>query len=234
MASQMFALQSYFGNEPQPFFDWQWVADNFTEDILPALGQHIFLSVVPVVIALAISLPIGILSARNRKLYTPVTVAAGLLYTIPSLAFFVILIPFVGIGRLPVIIALTAYSLLILIRNVVTGLDSVPAETKDAARGMGLTNSQILWGVEIPLALPVIVAGIRIATVTVIGIASIAAYVGAGGLGDPIFLGIDRDFETPIIVGAALVALLAVTADVSLSRLERRLRPWAQRAGRAA
>ena len=151
----------------------------------------------PVIIALAISLPLGILSARHRKIYPPVTIVAGLLYTIPSLAFFVILIPIVGIGRLPVMIALTAYSLLILIRNVVTGLDSVPAETKDAARGMGLTNSQILWGVEIPLALPVIVAGIRIATVTVIGIASIAAYVGAGGLGDPIFDGYRPGLQNP-------------------------------------
>ena len=233
LASKMLALQSYFGSEPQPFFDWQWVLDHLTgsDGILIALWQHIVLSAVPVIIALAISLPLGILSARNRKLYTPVTIVAGLLYTIPSLAFFVILIPILGIGRLPVIIALTAYSLLILIRNTVTGLDSVPAETKDAARGMGLTERQILWGVEIPLALPVIVAGIRIATVTVIGIASIAGYVSAGGLGGPIFDGIDRSFNTPIIVGAGLVALLAVTADVSLSRLERYLRPWARRAG---
>lgn len=233
LVSQMLALQSFFGEEKQPFFDWQWVSDNFVDEILPALWQHIVLSAVPVIIALAISLPIGILSARHRKIYPPVTIVAGLLYTIPSLAFFVILIPIVGIGRLPVMIALTAYSLLILIRNVVTGLDSVPNDTKDAARGMGLTERQILWGVELPLALPVIVAGIRIATVTVIGIASIAAYVSAGGLGVPIFEGINRNFNTPIIVGAALVVVLAVTADVSLSRLENRLRPWARRAGRS-
>ena len=234
-ADQMLALQSYFGSEPQPFFDWQWVFDHITgqDGILSALWQHIILSAVPVLIALAISLPVGILSARHRKIYPPVTVVAGLLYTIPSLAFFVILIPILGIGRLPVMIALTAYSLLILIRNVVTGLDSVPEDTKDAARGMGLTERQILWGVEIPLALPVIVAGVRIATVTVIGIASIAAYVGAGGLGGPIFDGIDRSFNTPIIVGAALVALMAVTADVTLSRLEGYLRPWARKAGRS-
>ena len=230
----MLASQSYFGDEEQPFFDWQWVSDNFTEDILPAFGQHLVLSLVPVVIALAISLPVGIFCTRHRKLYPPITAVAGILYTIPSLAFFVILVPFVGLGRRPVIIALTAYSLLILIRNVVTGLDSVPNDTKDAARGMGLTERQILWRVELPLALPVIVAGIRIATVTVIGIASIAAYIGAGGLGAPIFLGIDRNFNTPIIVGALLVALLAMTTDVSLSWLEGRLRPWARRSGGAA
>lgn len=229
----MLASQSYFGDEEQPFFDWQWLADNFGDEILPAFGQHLVLSLVPVVIALAISLPVGIFCARNRSFYPPVTAFTGVLYTIPSLAFFVMLVPIVGTGRLPVIIALTAYSLLILIRNVVTGLDSVPNDTKDAARGMGLTERQILWRVEFPLALPVIVAGIRIATVTVIGIASIAAYIGAGGLGRPIFDGIDRDFNTPIIVGALLVALLAMTTDVSLSRFERYLRPWARRSGGA-
>ena len=229
----MLANQSYFGDEAQPFFDWQWVSDNLVDGILLWFGQHLVLSLVPVVVALVVSLPIGVLCTRNPTLYPPITAVAGILYTIPSLAFFVILVPIVGIGRLPVVIALTAYSLLILIRNTVTGLNSVPNDTKDAARGMGLTESQILWRVELPLALPVIVAGIRIATVTVIGIASIAAYIGAGGLGVPIFLGIDRNFNTPIIVGAVLVALFAMTTDVSLSRLESYLRPWARRAGGA-
>jgi osmoprotectant transport system permease protein len=220
----------------QPFFDWDWLLRNLADDILPAFWQHLFLVFISVAIALAISLPVGVLAARYRWLYPPVTAFTGVLYTIPSLALFVILIsvPGIGIGTRPVIIALTAYSLLILIRNVVTGLDSVPAETKDAARGMGLTDRQILLGVELPLALPVIVAGIRIASVTVIGIATIAAYVGAGGLGEPIFDGIRRSFPTPIIVGATLAALLAIATDVGLSRLEGRLRPWARRAGGAA
>ena len=126
------------------------------------------------------------------------------------------------------IIALVAYSLLILIRNTVAGLDSVPPETIDAARGMGLTNRQILFRVELPLALPVIVAGIRIATVTIIGIATIGAYINGGGLGDLIFEGISRQFPTMIIAGAVLATALAIIADLLLLALERYLRPWAR------
>lgn len=214
--------------------DWGWIRDNFFDDIVPAIQGHIYLSVVSIAIALAISLPVGVLAARHRKIYPPVTFATGILYAVPSLAMFSILIsvPGIVIGPTPVIIALVAYSLLILIRNVVAGIDSVPAETIDAARGMGLTGRQILFGVEIPLALPVIVAGIRIATVTIIGIATIGAYISGGGLGKLIFDGIGRNFPTMIIVGAVLATLLAILADVSLLALERYLRPWARR-GRA-
>ncbi|CAN5865267.1 ABC transporter permease [soil metagenome] len=221
--------------ESQPFIDWGWILSHLTgqDGILILFWQHLILSLVPVAVALMISIPIGVLAHRKRWLYGPVTAFTGILYTIPSLAFFVMLIPIMGTGRRPVLVALTAYSLLILIRNTVTGLDSVPEDTKDAARGMGLTERQILLSVELPLALPVIVAGIRIATVTVIGIASIADYIGAGGLGDLIFEGIGRQFLTPILVGAVLVALIAISADVGLYRVEGRLRPWARRAGKA-
>jgi len=213
--------------------DWAWVRENFAEDILPALVGHIYLSGVSLAIALAVSLPTGVLVARYRKAYPPVVFLAGLLFTIPSLALFAILvtIPGVGIGPNAVIIALVAYSILVLVRNTVAGLDSVPPETIDAARGMGLTPRQILFKVELPLALPVIVAGVRIATVTVIGIATIGAYIAGGGLGQLIFDGIDRLFPTMIIAGAALATALAVAADVGLLLLERRLRPWARRAG---
>jgi osmoprotectant transport system permease protein len=210
--------------------EWDWISDNFIEDIVPALQGHIFLSVVSVAIALAIALPLGILAARYRATYAPVTFITGLLYTIPSLAMFGILItvPGIGIGPRAVIVALVAYSLLVLIRNVVAGLDSVPPETIDAARGMGLTNGQILLRVELPLALPVIVAGIRIATVTIIGIATIGAYIAGGGLGKMIFDGINRGFPTMIITGAVLATGLAILADVLLLAVERRLRPWAR------
>lgn len=210
--------------------EWDWISENFVEDIVPALQGHIFLSVISVAIALAISLPLGILAARYRATYAPVTFVTGLLYTIPSLAMFGILItvPGIGIGPRAVIVALVAYSLLVLIRNVVAGLDSVPPETIDAARGMGLTPRQILFRVELPLALPVIVAGIRIATVTIIGIATIGAYIAGGGLGKMIFDGINRGFPTMIITGAVLATALAILADVSLLAVERRLRPWAR------
>jgi osmoprotectant transport system permease protein len=217
--------------EEPKLIDWEWISENFWEDIVPAVQGHIYLSFISVAIALGISLPTGILVFRYRKAYPPVTFVTGILYTIPSLALFGILIsiPGITIGPSPVIIALVAYSLLILIRNTVAGLDSVPAETIDAARGMGLTSRQILLKVELPLALPVIVAGIRIATVTIIGIATIGAYIAGGGLGKLIFDGINRGFPTMIITGAVLATALAILADVLLLLLERRLRPWARR-----
>lgn len=217
-----------------PLLDWAWIRESFFEDIVPALQAHMFLSFVPITIALAISLPVGVAVARYRPAYPPTLFFTGLLFTIPSLAVFAILIAAgVPSGPIPVIVALVAYSLLVLIRNVVAGLDAVPEETIDAARGMGLTGSQILFKVELPLALPMIVAGVRIATVTVIGIATVGAYVAAGGLGELIFTGIDRYFPTMIITGAALATALAIVADVALLGLERYLRPWARR-GRAA
>jgi osmoprotectant transport system permease protein len=210
--------------------DWNWISRNISHEIIPAIIGHIYLSFVSVAIALVISLPTGIIVSRYRKAYPPVTFITGLLFSIPSLAFFALLVtvPGVGLGPRAVIIALVAYSLLVLIRNVVAGMDSVPEETKDAARGMGLTSRQILFKVELPLALPVIVAGIRIATVTIIGIATIGAYISGGGLGELIFTGISRNFPTRIIVGAVLATLLAVLADLSLLAIERYLRPWAR------
>ena len=211
-------------------FDWGWVANNLSDEIIPAVIGHVYLSTVSVTIALLISLPTGVAVSRYRKAYPPVTFITGLLFSIPSLAAFALLvtIPGIGLGPNAVIIALVAYSLLVLIRNVVAGMDSVPEETKDAARGMGLTARQILFMVELPLALPVIVAGIRIATVTIIGIATIGAYINGGGLGELIFTGISRNFPTRVIVGAVLATLLAILADLLLLAVERYLRPWAR------
>ncbi len=217
-------------SEQTGLIDWEWLADNFTEDVVPAFFQHIFLCFVSLAIALVISVPLGILAARYRRLYPPLTAITGFFYTIPSFSMFTILLFVVGfsVGRTPAIIALVLYSLLVLIRNVVTGLDSVPPETKDAARGMGLTDRQILWRVELPLALPIIVAGIRIASVTIIGIATIGAYINGGGLGTLIFDGIQRQFPTMIIAGAVLATAMAIVADLLLLALERYLRPWAR------
>jgi osmoprotectant transport system permease protein len=219
-------------SEPQGLIDWEWLADNFAEDVVPAFLQHIYLCFISLAIALLISVPLGILAARYRRLYPPLTAITGFFYTIPSFSMFTILLFVVGfsVGTTPAIIALVLYSLLVLIRNVVTGLDSVPPETKDAARGMGLTDRQILWKVELPLALPVIVAGMRIAIVTIIGIAVIGAYIGAGGLGDLIFDGITRDFPTMYIAGAILATLLAIGSDLLFVGAERLLSPWARRA----
>ncbi len=228
-------LQDFAPEGEQSFIDWEWLGDNFTEDVVPAFLQHIFLCFVSLAIAIVIAVPLGILAARYRWLYPPLTLVTGFFYTIPSFSMFTILLFIVGfsVGVTPAIISLVLYSLLVLIRNVVTGLDSVPPETKDAARGMGLTDRQILWRVELPLALPVIVAGMRIAIVTVIGIAVIGSYIGAGGLGDLIFNGITRDFPTLYVTGAVLATILAVGADLLFVGMERLLSPWSRRAGGA-
>lgn len=193
-------------------------------DIMVAIWQHFVLVSVSIAIAFTISLALGIWTARRPRAYAGVLGVTGAIYAVPSLALFALLIPLVGLGRVPAIIGLTAYSLLILVRNVATGLRELPPEILEAAEGMGFGRAQRLVRVELPLALPVIVAGLRIATVTVIGIATIAAYINAGGLGALVFAGIDQRFAEKIIVGGLLTSLLAIGADFSLSRLERRLR----------
>jgi osmoprotectant transport system permease protein len=194
------------------------------DDIARAAWQHVVLVLVSVAIAFAISLILGIFISHRPRAYAAVMAVSALLYTIPSLALFALLIPLVGLGRTPAIIGLVAYSLLILIRNIATGLREVPAEVVEAARGMGFGRWQLLARVELPLAMPVIVAGVRIATVTVIGIATIAAYINAGGLGALIFSGIQQQFAAKILVGGIATAVMAVGVDLGLTRLERRLR----------
>jgi len=196
----------------------------YVDDIALAAWQHVVLVAVSVGIAFAVSLAVGIWASRQPALYPPVMAVTALLYTIPSLALFALLIPLVGLGRTPAIIGLVAYSLLILVRNTATGLREVPADVTEAARGMGFGPWQLLVRVELPLALPVIIAGVRIATVTVVEIATIAAYINGGGLGTLIFSGIQQAFPAKIVTGAVLASLMAVLADVGLAWLERRLR----------
>lgn len=186
--------------------------------------QHIQLVAISVLVAMALGIPLGILVTRLRWLEGPVFNTAGVLYTVPSLALFALLIPFVGIGAVPAIVALILYSLLAIIRNTVVGIDSVLPATIDAARGMGMTGAQRLLLVELPLGIPVILAGIRLATVTAVGIATIGAYIGAGGLGLLIFEGIRINDPNRIVAGVLATSALALGADWGLGRLERVLR----------
>ena len=206
--------------------DWDWISRH-TDDIQELTVKHVELVLVAVAISVAIWIPLGVL-LRNRRIAFPgATVIAGLIYTIPSLALFAFLVPFTGIGRNTVIIGLVLYSPLILIRNTVVGLQGVPAPVQEAARGMGLTPLQTLLRVELPLAVPSIFAGIRIITVTTVGIATIGVLVGAEGLGTLIYTnGLNRDFLTPIVVGGVLATLLAVVLDLLLVAIERLLTPW--------
>jgi osmoprotectant transport system permease protein len=182
------------------------------------------LVVVSVTVAFAIALVLGIWGARRPAVYGLVVFVTGAIFVVPSLALFALLIPIMGLGAKPAIVGLVSYCLLTLVRNVATGLRAVPPEVLDAAEGMGYSHRQRLWKIELPLALPFIVSGIRIATVTVIGIATVAAYINAGGLGKIIFDGIDQRYPEKIIIGGLLTSFLAIGADFVLSRLERRLR----------
>jgi len=180
--------------------------------------------VITLAIASVISLAVGIWAARNERVLRWALAASGILYTVPTLAFLALLIPIVGLGRANAIICMVAFSLMILIRNVAIGIRGVDADVIDAARGMGLTARQILLRIELPLAAPVIVAGLRIATVTVVSVAVVAAYVNAGGLGTLIFNGISNDHAPKIWAGALTACALAVAADTLLARLEGLLR----------
>jgi osmoprotectant transport system permease protein len=187
--------------------------------MLELTQEHIQLVGISVLVAMAIGIPLGILITRLRWLEGSVIGVTGVLYTVPSLALFSILMPYTGLGATTVIVSLVLYSLLAIVRNTVAGIDDVPPATLDAARGMGMTGSQQLFLVELPLALPVILAGIRLATVAAIGIATVGALLGAGGLGRLIFEGISRVNTERIVAGAIGASALALLADWALGRL---------------
>lgn len=211
----------------EPLVVWSWVFGHGSE-IGARLLEHVVLTAIAVGIGFVISFPLGVWAHRRRRLYAPITFVAGLLYTIPSLALFVLLIPLTGLSRTTVEIGLVSYTLLILIRNVVAGLDGVPDDVKDAARGMGLTPRQMLYRVEVPLALPAIIAGVRVATVSTIGLVTVGALIGRGGLGQFILDGLQTFFYTKIILGAVLSVVLALLAEAILLGAQRRLTPWAR------
>ena len=190
------------------------------DEVLTLFIQHLQLSGTALGIALLIALPAGILISRYQRLYVPVIGTLGAIYTIPSLALLALLVPYVGIGREPAVIALVAYAQLILVRNIVTGLRGVDAAVIEAAFGMGMSPFQVLARVELPLALPVIIAGVRIATVAIIGIGTVAAYVDAGGLGTLLFEGVSQDYTAPVVAGAIAIGALAIAADLILRILE--------------
>jgi osmoprotectant transport system permease protein len=200
-----------------------WIADNFDRYVDP-LQQHVVLTVVSVAIGFAISFGLALLAHRRRWLVGPITQVTGILYTVPSVAAFFLLLPITGRGNTTAIIALVAYSLLIIFRNIIAGLDNVPAETKDAGRGMGLTERQLLWRVELPLALPEILAGLRIAATTTVGLATLAFFAGAGGLGEQIFA--DINFKSNVVTAGGLAVLLAAALDGGILLLQRAVTPW--------
>jgi osmoprotectant transport system permease protein len=200
-----------------------WIADNIDRYWSPFL-QHLYLTVVSVAIGFAIAFGLALLAHRRRWLAPPITQITGVLYTLPSVAVFFLLLPLTGRGNTTAVIALVAYSLLILFRNMMEGFANVPAETRDAGRGMGLTQQQLLWRVELPLALPEIMAGLRIALTTTVGLASLAFLAGAGGLGEALFDQIA--FRSNVLVAGGLALLLAVALDLLVLGVQKAITPW--------
>jgi osmoprotectant transport system permease protein len=203
----------------------KWAPKHIPEIAL-AVWQHLVLSISAVLIGLAIALVIGIFCARRPRVYAVALTIANVIFVIPSLALFALLIPLVGLGMEPALIGLSSYCLLILLRNIVTGLRGVSADVLDAADGMGYSRWQRLFRIELPLAAPLILSGARIALVTTIGIATVAAFIDGGGLGVIILIGIDQEYPEKILVGGILTALLAISFDLALSWAERAMIRW--------
>jgi osmoprotectant transport system permease protein len=200
-----------------------WIAHNFDRYIGP-FWEHVYLTLVSVGIGFAISFALALIAHRRRWLTGPIVGFTGVLYTVPSVAAFLLLLPITGRGNTTAFIALISYTLLIIFRNITTGLRNVPPEMVDAGRGMGLTDRQILWKVELPLAVPEILAGLRIAVTSTVGLATLAFFAGAGGLGKEIYA--DIFFKSNVIVAGGLAVLLAAVLDVFILSVQRLATPW--------
>jgi osmoprotectant transport system permease protein len=217
--------------KPNEIFCFDWAKDNIDRYGTPTV-QHLELVVISVLLGFAVAFVLALLAHRRAWLRGPLLAATGVLYTIPSLAFFFLLLPITGIGRDTAIIALAVYTLQIIYRNTMLGLGNVPNPVKEAARGMGYTERQILWRIELPLAIPEIVAGLRIAVVSTVAIATLAVFIGGGGLGAQILGGGNLTFPTSVFIVLAIVILMAFLFDVLLLTVQRLKTPW--RRARAA
>ncbi len=212
-----------------PIIRWDYVVDQ-SDDILAALGQHLELTLLSVAVGLVVSAPLAALALRYRWTTSAITGFTGFLYTLPSVALFALLVPAFGLSRVSTVIPLASYTLLILVTNIIAGFRSVPDSVLDAADGMGLTPARRVISVQLPLALPSIITGIRIATVSTVGLLTVAAIIGQGGLGRLILDGLRRAFWTPMTVGALLSILLALALDVLILWAGRAATPWTRRA----
>jgi len=209
-------------------FCTDWVRQNWSSTLQPALVEHIKLTAIAVAIGFAISFVAAVVARRMRFVEQPFSLFSAILYTVPSIALFQLLVPITGLTETTVQVALVGYTLLILFRNILAGFRGVPEDVLEAARGMGLRGWQVLWRIELPLALPAIVAGLRIAVVTTVSLATLAAFVIPEGLGHPIFIALRDYFKTEIIAAGGLAVLLALAADALLVLAQRLLQPWAR------
>lgn len=209
---------------------WETLSQNWS-DLLTATTQHIYLSLIALLAGCVISIPLGIYITRHERLAHPILTVVSIIQTIPSLALLGFMIPLFGIGTLPAVIALTLYALLPILRNTYTGIKEVDKAAVESGRGMGMTRKQILWMVELPLARSVIMAGVRTSAVLTIGVATLATFIGAGGLGDLIMRGISMIDTPTILTGAIPAALLAIVFDLLLLGIDRVMTPRGLRRG---
>jgi len=210
-----------------PWINWDWLSTHIPL-VVAALEQHLELTAIAVGGGLAISLPLALIAHRRPRFRLPLLTTAGIFYTIPSIALFALLIPYTGLTGTTAEIPLIGYNVLILVRNILVGLDAVPPEVRDAADGMGYRPTARLLRIELPLALPSIFAGLRVATVSTIGIITITAVIGLGGLGQLIYKGLIENFHTPLVVATVLSVVLAFVADIGLAGAQRIAVPWAR------
>jgi osmoprotectant transport system permease protein len=214
----------------EPLIRWDWIASHLDEFAF-RLGEHVELTVIAVGVGFVIAFALSLLILRVPRAEGPITLITGTLYTIPSLALFSLLVAYTGFTLLTAEIGLVSYTLLILLRNIVRGIRGVPADVREAAVGMGYAPRDLLWRIELPLALAVIIAGVRVATITTIGLVTVTALIGQGGFGYLIVTGMQRNFfTTEMIAGAVLSVALAILADALLVLLQRRLTPWTRAA----
>ncbi|MEW2443470.1 ABC transporter permease [Micromonospora marina] len=223
---------SYRADPGNPWFSWQYVRDN-SDTILAALREHTSLTARAVVIAALVALPLAVLAYWFRSLSAPILAVTGVLYTVPSLALFAFLAPYLGIGAITVLTVVALYALLVIVRNALAGLNQVPPEVREAAEGMGYGRWGRLFRIELPLALPGILTGVRLATVSTVALVTVGVVVGRGGLGQLIFAGFQNNFyKAQIMTGTVLCVLLALVLDLVLAGAGRLLTPWLR--GRSA
>lgn len=211
----------------QALIDWAWIGRN-ADDILALLVEHVQITVASVGLGFVVAFPLALLAVRWQWIYPPLLGIAGLLFTIPSIALFVLMVGITGLGVTTVVIPLSIYTLLVLVRNTVEGFLGIDPNVREAAEAMGYRRARQILRVELPLALPVIIAGLRIAMVTAVGLATVGALVGSGGLGDLFTDAAARRFLTPAVVGIVLASTLAIILDLLLLGLQRALTPWRQ------
>jgi ABC-type proline/glycine betaine transport systems, permease component len=221
-------LPVYYADAANPWFTWQFLRDN-PDTILAALREHVSLTAEAVVLAALVAVPLAVLGYWFRPLTGPILALTGVLYTIPSLALFALLAPFLGVGQVTVLAGLVTYALLVIVRNTVAGLTQVPEAVRDAARGMGYGRLAQLWRIELPLALPGIMTGIRLATVSTVALVTVGVLVGHGGLGQLLTAGFRAGYRAEVMTATIVVFVLGLVLDLLLAGLGWLLTPWARR-----